>query len=176
MNILEEAKEITSGDRQEDYGMPEDSFRGIADYWTVYLDSHEICRRISPTDVAKMMILLKLAREDYKHKRDNLVDIAGYAHTLSRIEGDEDATPPPGTGVMDKKGLVGSDLYPTSVLSRQDRIGSYGFVQTSRTASGPPPASDITMGPSDDTPQVDYPIRFRETGRSVTHEPPPAQA
>ena len=94
MNILEEAKEVTSGNRQEDYGMPEDSFRGIADYWTVYLDSHEICRRISPTDVAKMMILLKIAREDYRHKRDNLVDIAGYARTLSQIEGDEDNQDP----------------------------------------------------------------------------------
>jgi len=88
MSILEEAQEITSGKRQEDYGTPEDSFQSIAGYWTCYLRSKGQCT-IGPSDVARMMILLKLAREEHRHKRDNLVDIAGYARALSQIEGDE---------------------------------------------------------------------------------------
>jgi hypothetical protein len=32
-----------------------------------------------------MMILLKVAREKYQHKHDNLVDIAGYAECVARL-------------------------------------------------------------------------------------------
>lgn len=81
-NILIEADEITGGSRQEDYGSPEDSFQRIADYWELYLKTH-----VSPVDVARMMILLKLARQEHSPKRDNLVDIAGYARTEEMIGG-----------------------------------------------------------------------------------------
>ena len=87
MNILDAAKSITSGERQDDYGDPEDSFECIAAYWTIHLQAVEF--PLKPSDVAKMMILLKLAREENRHKVDNLVDIAGYARALSLIEGDE---------------------------------------------------------------------------------------
>lgn len=75
-NILIEADEITGGGRQEDYGHPEDSFKKIADYWSVYLGVD-----VQPCDVARMMVLLKVARQQNRPKRDNLVDIAGYART-----------------------------------------------------------------------------------------------
>jgi len=40
-------------------------------------------------DVPLCMIAVKLARQAHRHKRDNLVDIAGYARTAAMIAGDE---------------------------------------------------------------------------------------
>ena len=76
-SILDEAKEVINGERQNHYGDPEDSFALIAEYWSIYLE-----RNITPQDVAMMMVLFKLARESHQHKRDNLVDAAGYLGIL----------------------------------------------------------------------------------------------
>lgn len=73
--LLEEAKRIVCGDRDQQYGKPEDSFCIIAKLWSDY-----IMRYLDERDVAMMMILLKVARDvSGESKRDNLVDIAGYA-------------------------------------------------------------------------------------------------
>tara|TARA_R110000764_G_scaffold105696_1_gene191409 strand:+ start:2130 stop:2390 length:261 start_codon:yes stop_codon:yes gene_type:complete len=76
IDILEEAAEIISGARQEQYGSPEDSFQKIADFWSTYLD-----HPISAQDVSLMMVMLKVARvpDGTKASRDTMVDIAGYA-------------------------------------------------------------------------------------------------
>lgn len=58
---------------QEDYGSPAESFARIAALWSAYL-GHPVSRK----DVAVCMVLLKLAREATSHKRDNLLDAAGY--------------------------------------------------------------------------------------------------
>lgn len=80
MSILEEAQNIVKGSRVEDYGTPEASFSTIAAYWTAYLTTcNSPGEALTARDVALMMILFKVARESNKHKRDNLVDIAGYA-------------------------------------------------------------------------------------------------
>ena len=76
-SILDEAKEVINGERQNHYGDPEDSFALIAEYWSIYLE-----KNITPQDVAMMMVLFKLARESHQHKRDNLVDAAGYLGIL----------------------------------------------------------------------------------------------
>lgn len=70
--ILLDALRTINGERQNDYGDPEDSFNVIARLWSVYLDTE-----IMPANVAHMMILLKIARG--MRKRDNWIDIAGYA-------------------------------------------------------------------------------------------------
>ena len=82
--VLAEAARCVLGDREDDYGTPEDSFATIADFWTVYLMSGcvspdaDLC--IRPADVAAMMALLKIARIlTGVSKRDNWVDLAGYA-------------------------------------------------------------------------------------------------
>lgn len=88
--LLDKAKTIISGDREEHYGNPENNFNTIADLWTAYLK-----RTVAPTayvsamDVANLMILLKVARlaSDYTHD-DSWVDIAGYAACGSEIIGD----------------------------------------------------------------------------------------
>ena len=72
--ILEKARQCISGDRDHQYGSPEESFSRISKYWSDYLD-----KDISPKDVAIMMILFKVAREEHSSKLDNWIDIAGYA-------------------------------------------------------------------------------------------------
>ena len=73
--LLDKAKEIVNGARQENYGSPEQNFARIAAFWTLYLQRH-----ITPADVAIMMILMKTARlqNNVKHE-DSWIDIAGYA-------------------------------------------------------------------------------------------------
>ncbi|MCG3178618.1 MAG: hypothetical protein BIFFINMI_00946 [Phycisphaerae bacterium] len=89
--ILDEAAEITSADRRQAYGHPLDNFSRIAATWDMVLGPKlRDDALISPQDVAKCMIGLKLARESFAHRRDNLVDIAGYARTLAIVEGDEE--------------------------------------------------------------------------------------
>ena len=79
--LLNEAKRIVCGDRDQQYGKPEDTFRVIAEFWTSYLGTE-----ITASDVCDMMILLKVARNRYKQKHDTLVDIAGYAACAAECE------------------------------------------------------------------------------------------
>jgi len=82
--------EATSGDRRRDYGSAKENHEVIATLWNAYLAIRkEPWSLISASDVAAMMILLKLARHSNSPKRDNYVDIAGYARCLSQIEGFE---------------------------------------------------------------------------------------
>ena len=89
-SVLAEALRITSTDRQDDYGHPADDFARTAEMWTGILAgklSDGVC--ISAMDVPLCMIAVKLARQSHCHKRDNLVDIAGYARTAAMVAGDE---------------------------------------------------------------------------------------
>ena len=89
--ILEEAQRITDGDRDGDYGTAEDNFGKIAAYWNVYMEHNDldIGRILEPKHIAMMMVLMKIAREDFKHKRDNLTDAAGYLRCLAKIQREE---------------------------------------------------------------------------------------
>lgn len=83
--LLQEALQITSHDRNSAYGNPEDNFQHIADRWNLYLEARfcgflEGDRKITAQDVGCMMIDMKLARlSTNPSHRDSLVDIAGYA-------------------------------------------------------------------------------------------------
>lgn len=73
--VLAKAKEAVCGEREEQYGTPEDNFETIAAYWSLYLGGE-----VTALDVANMMILLKLARlGSGAPTLDSFVDIAGYA-------------------------------------------------------------------------------------------------
>lgn len=73
--ILETAKSIISGEREGAYGKAEDSFALTASLWSGYLGT-----RLSPTDVANLMILMKVAQNSSgAYKEDNWIDICGYA-------------------------------------------------------------------------------------------------
>ena len=91
--MLDMAKAIVGGEREKQYGSPEDSFWAIAAYWTVYLQQvghlpeH---RELTAEDTAIMMILLKVARQAGRGKLDNWVDIAGYAACGAEITAEVD--------------------------------------------------------------------------------------
>lgn len=84
-SILEEAVEITGGERCRDYGHPYDNCKLIAELWQPILGC-----RVTPQQVAMCMIQVKIAREQNTPKRDNAVDIAGYAYVLDMINQWED--------------------------------------------------------------------------------------
>lgn len=72
---LKKAMEIVTGDREKDYGTPEDNFKLIAELWSIYLRAD-----VSPVDVAMMMSLLKIARiSSGNFTEDSFIDLAGYA-------------------------------------------------------------------------------------------------
>lgn len=75
--VLREAEELVNGDRNNQYGPPDQDFQRTADLWTIYLDGRRI---IDAHDVAVMMILLKVSRLSWSaDKADNWIDIAGYS-------------------------------------------------------------------------------------------------
>lgn len=78
--ILYEAADLITGDRNKTYGSPTQNFQDTAKLWTVLL-RHKLGpdQELDGTDVAKLMIGLKLARMAAQPKRDNWVDIAGYS-------------------------------------------------------------------------------------------------
>lgn len=87
-SLLDEAKRLTSRDRQNNYGHPRDNFKRIADLWNSYLSNRQNPEaEISTEDIAWMMVLLKIARDLNKPTRDNLVDTIGYTRTLAIIRG-----------------------------------------------------------------------------------------
>lgn len=92
--VLKEAERCVCGQREQDYGGPEDSFRLIAELWEPYIrkrivsDGTDVC--IEPHDVAVMMGLLKVARiASNPQHMDNWVDLAGYAACGGEIAGRE---------------------------------------------------------------------------------------
>jgi hypothetical protein len=74
-----EANRLVYGDRGETYGHPFDDFSKTAALWSVILGT-----TVTAEQVSMCMILLKLSRQMYQPKRDNQVDIAGYAECLQR--------------------------------------------------------------------------------------------
>ena len=90
--VLEMAKKCVCGDREDDYGTPENNFTTIAALWTNYLNSEfkSFNFLLGPGDVAAMMILLKVSRiASGNGKNDNWVDIAGYAACGGELCGDK---------------------------------------------------------------------------------------
>lgn len=79
-SVLREAESLITGDRNKAYGSPTQNFTNTAEIWTALL-RHKLKdgETISPAEVASLMIGLKLARTVGEPKRDNWVDMAGYA-------------------------------------------------------------------------------------------------
>ena len=89
-NILAEAQRLTDGCRHADYGHPREDFARAAAMWTGILRPKlREEATITPADIPLCMIAIKLSRQANRHKRDNLVDIAGYARTASMVAGEE---------------------------------------------------------------------------------------
>lgn len=76
--ILDEARELIHGERNVAYGSPTENFERIAGIWNVQLGD-KLKAPITAQEVALLMIGVKLGRAVNQPKRDNFVDIAGYA-------------------------------------------------------------------------------------------------
>lgn len=82
--ILQQAQEAVYSDRASDYGTVTANFNIIADFWKIILKQD-----ITAEQVGMCMIAIKMARHMNKFKLDNLVDIAGYAATLEKLNNGE---------------------------------------------------------------------------------------
>jgi len=81
-DILEAARKCVCGDREQDYGSPEDNFNRIAKMWSAYFGIE-----VTAKDVAACQGLVKIARiASGNAKEDNWVDLAGYAACGGEIE------------------------------------------------------------------------------------------
>lgn len=83
-SILEEAAEIRAGVRAADYGDAVENFKRISEIATAISDVE-----VPPDICCIVQMATKLARERHKHKRDNLVDLCGYADILHLIRESE---------------------------------------------------------------------------------------
>lgn len=79
-SVLEEAQRLVGGSRGPDYGHPYDDFGRQAQIISVIL-GHEV----SAHQIPLLMMAVKLSRHVNKPKRDNMVDIAGYALTAEMV-------------------------------------------------------------------------------------------
>lgn len=79
--ILDAAKELTHGDRNENYGDPLTNHTRIAKLWSIWLEVE-----ITPAQVAMCMALVKVARliQSPSHE-DSPIDLAAYAAIYSEI-------------------------------------------------------------------------------------------
>nr|DAZ51888.1 MAG TPA: hypothetical protein [Caudoviricetes sp.] len=91
-DILHAAEKCVCGQREQDYGTPEDNFETIARLWEIYL--RRACMDeaggvyIDANDAAMMMALLKIARiAAGGGKADSWIDLAGYAACGAECEG-----------------------------------------------------------------------------------------
>lgn len=90
-DILHAAEKCVCGQRETDYGTPEDNFKTIAELWEAYLN--KACTRgvnvcVEAKDVAAMMALLKIARiAAGGGKADSWIDLAGYAACGAECKG-----------------------------------------------------------------------------------------
>jgi hypothetical protein len=79
--VCQEADRLVSGDRGSAYGHPLDNFTHAGRLWAPILGLDEV----TPEQVALCMVQVKVSRECHKSKRDNSVDIAGYAKCLDLV-------------------------------------------------------------------------------------------
>lgn len=81
--LLDDTKAILET-RRKQYGPPNKEFEEVALMWSVLAGAD-----ITAEQVGLMMIALKMIRHKNNYKRDNVVDIAGYAQCLDDLHKDE---------------------------------------------------------------------------------------
>ena len=119
-DILDKAKTIINGERQGSYGQAEDSFSIIAKMWSAYLR-----KDIDASDVANMMVLMKVARNaNGVYKDDNWIDICGYAALGGEIQ----------SKVSEEKPMSNND-YSLLVLDPDDYESALGSIADNNSVS-----------------------------------------
>jgi hypothetical protein len=83
-SILQEAEQIVNGARRKDYGDPYDNCLMSTNLLNARF-APKLKEPLIPEEIAEIMILFKVARNAHSYKRDNAVDIAGYAWVLEKV-------------------------------------------------------------------------------------------
>lgn len=90
--ILEAARRCVCGEREQDYGTPENNFETIGLLWGVYLRAaHPEFAKVMPIngitakDAGTMLALLKVDRIATGSSPDSFIDLAGYAACAGEI-------------------------------------------------------------------------------------------
>ena len=87
VNVADEALEAVRGDRQEAYGHPYDNHGATAKLWNAYLErrfGHRFA--LDAEDVCWLNVLQKVGREAHLRRRDNVVDVIGYALNVELVQ------------------------------------------------------------------------------------------
>ncbi len=79
-SIFEEGEQLMNGDRDKSYGDFHQNFANIAKAWSLVLGIE-----VTPHQFGLCMAIMKIIREAYSHKRDNLVDGAVYLRMANEI-------------------------------------------------------------------------------------------
>lgn len=84
-NVLDRAKRLVDGARQQDYGHPKIDFSRTANLWTAWL-GERLNDELTAEDIALLMILLKVSRlRQTPSHYDSITDVAGYARCLQKV-------------------------------------------------------------------------------------------
>ena len=86
--ILRQAKELITGDRNDTHGDAYRNHAEIAEFWNIFLDKKlKPMANITAEDVALMMVLMKISRntQGKKSNIDNFIDMCGYAAIAGEI-------------------------------------------------------------------------------------------
>jgi len=83
--VLAEATRIVFGGRREQYGHPYPHHATVAHLWNTYFGWP-----VRPGDVSLAWMLDKLVRHRHRPRRDNIVDIAGYAQVHELVTAADD--------------------------------------------------------------------------------------
>lgn len=79
-DLLDEARDLISGDRNNQYGPPHQDFQRSADAANAYGYRGPGGRPVEAHDIAVLVSLVKLSRITWQPgKRDSWADLAGYA-------------------------------------------------------------------------------------------------
>lgn len=80
-SILKEADRLINGDRQTQYSHPTDDYKKTVGAFNA-ITGH----KLTVKEGMLFMVCVKLSREAFKHKRDNLVDACGYLGCIEKHE------------------------------------------------------------------------------------------
>ena len=88
--VLDKARAAVMGERQNNYGNPEDNFARIAELWSAYLRNYGVTHKLQSHDVSLMLDLMKTARlQNMPGHADSWIDKAGYAACGAEVSGVE---------------------------------------------------------------------------------------
>lgn len=116
VNILNTAAELIVGQRQEDYGTPQENFQRFADLTNIIIKKNlETNTPLSARQMADIMVLLKMSRTVNTPTEDSYIDIAGYAGIAGELANPDSKEKTASTG-------VGSAVDYFNTLLSEDEI------------------------------------------------------